>query len=111
MNTLPANIQTALTERNIDTAVWTTLQNSVFPGAKDESILLAVDYCKARKLDILKKPCHIVPMSVTDAKQAIKTGVMSLCQVFTSSALQHFALVKWLVKMSQFLAIRLHSEV
>lgn len=70
--TLPANIQTALTERNIDTAVWTTLQNSVFPGAKDESILLAVDYCKARKLDILKKPCHIVPMSVTDAKTGNK---------------------------------------
>lgn len=72
MNKLPANIQTALTERNIDTAVWTTLQNSVFPGAKDESILLAVDYCKARKLDILKKPCHIVPMSVTDAKTGNK---------------------------------------
>ena len=72
MNTLPANIQTALTERNIDTAVWTTLQNSIFPGAKDESILLAVDYCKARKLDILKKPCHIVPMSVTDAKTGNK---------------------------------------
>lgn len=72
MNTLPTNIQTALTERNIDTAVWTTLQNSVFPGAKDESILLAVDYCKARKLDILKKPCHIVPMSVTDAKTGNK---------------------------------------
>ena len=72
MNTLPANIQTALTERNIDTAVWTTLQNSVFPGAKDESILLAIDYCKARKLDILKKPCHIVPMSVTDAKTGNK---------------------------------------
>lgn len=72
MNTLPANIQTAITERNIDTAVWTTLQNSVFPGAKDESILLAVDYCKARKLDILKKPCHIVPMSVTDAKTGNK---------------------------------------
>lgn len=72
MNTLPANIQTAITERNIDTAVWTTLQNSVFPGAKDESILLAVDYCKARKLDILKKPCHIVPMPVTDAKTGNK---------------------------------------
>lgn len=72
MNTLPANIQTALIERNIDTAVWTTLQNSVFPGAKDESILLAIDYCKARKLDILKKPCHIVPMSVTDAKTGNK---------------------------------------
>lgn len=51
---LPAHIQTALTERNIDIAVWNTLQNSVFPGAKDESILLAIDYCKARKMDILK---------------------------------------------------------
>ena len=68
MSNLPANIQTALSDRNIDIAVWTTLQNSVFPGAKDESILLAVDYCKARKLDVLKKPCHIVPMSVKDAK-------------------------------------------
>lgn len=74
MNTLPANIQTAITERNIDTAVWTTLQNSVFPGAKDESILLAVDYCKARKLDILKKPCHIVPMQVTLSGQRDNNG-------------------------------------
>lgn len=65
---LPANIQTALKERNIDIAVWSTLQNSVFPGAKDESVLLAIDYCKARKLDILKKPCHIVPMYVKDAQ-------------------------------------------
>lgn len=63
--TLPVNIQTALKERNIDLAAWSTLQNSVFPGAKDESIILAIDYCKARKLDILKKPCHIVPMQVT----------------------------------------------
>ena len=70
--TLPANTQTALKERNIDLAVWSTLQNSVFPGAKDESIILAVDYCKARKLDILKKPCHIVPMNVTDAKTGNK---------------------------------------
>lgn len=68
MNNLPANIKTAIAERNIDIAVWSTLQNSVFPGAKDESILLAVDYCKARKLDILKKPCHIVPMYVKDSK-------------------------------------------
>ena len=70
--TLPANTQTALKERNIDLAVWSTLQNSVFPGAKDESIILAVDYCKASKLDILKKPCHIVPMNVTDAKTGNK---------------------------------------
>ncbi|MGF7433095.1 phage recombination protein Bet [Pasteurella bettyae] len=62
---------TALIE--MQTAVWTTLQNSIFPGAKDESILLAIDYCKSRKLDILKKPCHIVPMPVTDANTGDKT--------------------------------------
>lgn len=72
MNNLPTNIHQALSERNIDQATWGTLQNSVFPGAKEESILLAIDYCKARKLDILKKPCHIVPMSVTDAKTGNK---------------------------------------
>ena len=72
MSNLPANIHQALSERNIDQATWGTLQNSVFPGAKEESILLAIDYCKARKLDILKKPCHIVPMSVTDAKTGSK---------------------------------------
>ena len=69
MTTLPAEIQSALTERNIDSATWTTLQNSVFPGAKSESILLAIDYCKARKIDILKKPCHIVPRQVTSKDQ------------------------------------------
>jgi phage recombination protein Bet len=29
---------------------------------------MVVDYCKARKLDPMKKPCHIVPMNVKDAK-------------------------------------------
>ncbi len=72
MSNLPTNIHQALSERNVDQATWGTLQNSVFPGAKEESILLAIDYCKARKLDILKKPCHIVPMSVTDAKTGSK---------------------------------------
>ncbi|WP_439234921.1 phage recombination protein Bet [Lonepinella koalarum] len=74
MNNLPLAIQTAITERKIDDATWTTLQNSVFPGAKAESILLAIDYCKARKIDILKKPCHIVPMQVTLSGQKDNNG-------------------------------------
>lgn len=48
--------------------LWSAIGASVFPGASDESKLLAIDYCKSRGLDILKKPCHIVPMSVKDAK-------------------------------------------
>lgn len=53
-------------QRGIDEATWSALTNSVFPGAKEESIVLAVDYCRARKLDVMKKPCHIVPMNVKD---------------------------------------------
>ncbi|MDP2322528.1 MAG: phage recombination protein Bet [Gammaproteobacteria bacterium] len=61
---LPAMIQS----RGIVPEQWSTLKNSLFPGAKDESILMAIDYCRARQLDPMKKPCHIVPMYVKDAK-------------------------------------------
>lgn len=43
---------------------WRTLMNSLYPGAKGESVLLVWDYCKSRNLDPMKKPCHIVPMEV-----------------------------------------------
>ncbi|UKA03893.1 phage recombination protein Bet [Photobacterium damselae] len=51
-------------QRGLDQSTWGALQNSVFPGAKEESILMAVDYCLSRQLDILLKPVHLVPMSV-----------------------------------------------
>ena len=57
-----------LEKNNIEQAVWLTLQKSIFPGANPDSIFLAILYCKSRNLDVLKKPCHIVPMNVKDAK-------------------------------------------
>ena len=60
------NLPAIAQQRGIDVATWNALTNSVFPGAREESIVLAVDYCRARKLDILKKPCHIVAMKVKD---------------------------------------------
>lgn len=60
------NLPAIAQQRGIDEATWNALTNSVFPGAKEESIVLAVDYCRARKLDVMKKPCHIVPMKVKD---------------------------------------------
>ncbi len=38
------------------------LENSVYPGAARESIKVAIDYCRAGRLDPLQKPVHIVPM-------------------------------------------------
>lgn len=57
---LPEPVQ----RRGIDEAQWLTLRHSLYPGAAELSVLLVWDYCVARKLDPLKKPCHIVPMKV-----------------------------------------------
>lgn len=59
----------AAAQRGLDQSIWGALQNSVFPGAKEESILMAVDYCSSRHLDILLKPVHLVPMSVKTSKK------------------------------------------
>lgn len=57
-----------LAEKGIDIATWSALKNSIYPGAKDESVMMALDYCRARQLDPLLKPVHLVPMSVKDAR-------------------------------------------
>jgi phage recombination protein Bet len=61
------DLPAALTRRNIEPATWAALQSTVYPGAKPESILMVLDYCRARKLDPLKKVVHIVPMEVRNA--------------------------------------------
>jgi phage recombination protein Bet len=40
------------------------LQSSLYPGAKPESIKLALGYCRAAGLDPIQKPVHLVPMRV-----------------------------------------------
>lgn len=57
---------TTLTEilAEADAHTLSALRNSVYPGAKDESIAMVISYCKAKKYDPLKKPVHIVPMNV-----------------------------------------------
>lgn len=57
---LPAPVS----RRGITEAAWRTAMNSLFPGARPESVIMVFDYCAARKLDPLKKPCHIVPMQI-----------------------------------------------
>lgn len=63
-----SNIATVNTTNEIDQHIWSALKNSLYTGAKDESIKLVLDYCKAAKLDPMQKPVHIVPMSVKNAQ-------------------------------------------
>lgn len=38
------------------------LRNSLYVGAKDESIKMVMGYCNAAGLDVMQKPVHLVPM-------------------------------------------------
>lgn len=48
------------------------LQNSIYPGAKLESIKMVLGYCKAAGLDPMQKPVHIVPMDIPTGKKDVK---------------------------------------
>jgi phage recombination protein Bet len=62
------NITARNTSNEIDQHIWSALKNSLYTGARDESIKMVLDYCKAAKLDPMQKPVHIVPMSVKNAQ-------------------------------------------
>lgn len=66
MNAVVSELPAPVARRGITEAAWRTAMNNLYPGAKAESVVMVFDYCAARKLDPLKKPCHIVPMRVKD---------------------------------------------
>jgi hypothetical protein len=44
----------------VDAAQWRVLTDAIWPAAKTaESVMLALEYCRARKLDPFKRPVHI----------------------------------------------------
>lgn len=67
---------TELETRGIAVSTWNTLKNSIYPGAADDSILMVLDYCKARGFDPIQKPVHIVPMSVKEGNEYVMRDVV-----------------------------------
>lgn len=60
---LPPPEENLMTEYGINREGWRTLTESIFPAAKTvTAVLMALDYCKRRKLDPFKHPVHIVPI-------------------------------------------------
>jgi len=58
----------------IDRGEWRALTDAVFPNAKSlDTIVLALSYCKARNLDVFKRPVHIVPMYSTASNSYVDT--------------------------------------
>jgi len=74
-----------LKKRNISGQTWKVIKETIFPGASDESALMAYDYCKVRKLDVLKRPVHIVPIWDTKAKKMVDTVWQSISELRTTA--------------------------
>jgi phage recombination protein Bet len=68
LQTRPAETLEIWEKANVPPEIWAAMKSSLYPGAKEESILMVWDYCKAKKLDPLQKPVHIVPMWIIDKK-------------------------------------------
>ncbi len=58
----------------IDRASWRALVEAIFPAAKSfEGVLLALSYCRARKLDPFKRIVHIVPVYDSEKRAYVET--------------------------------------
>ena len=73
-------------EFNLDQSSWRVLVDQLFPTAKEPaSVIMALSYCKARKLDIFKKPVHIVPMYSSALKRMVETCWPSISEIRTTA--------------------------
>lgn len=73
----------AIQERfGVDRSGWRVLVDATFPSAKSvEAILMALAYCQTRKLDVFKRPVHIVPMwssKIGDYVETVWPGIAEL---------------------------------
>jgi hypothetical protein len=63
------------------------LVDSIFPSAKtQDGVMLAVRYCQARGLDVMKRPVHVVPMWSKTLGREIETVWPGIAEVQTTAA-------------------------
>jgi len=66
---------------------WRVLVDQIFPSAKTpEAVLMALSYCRARNLDIYKRPVHIVPMWSTAKGEMVETVWPGIAEIRTTAA-------------------------
>lgn len=70
----------------IDRAAWKALVEAVFPAAQSpDSVILALSYCKARKLDPFKRVIHIVPVWDNVQKRMVETVWPGIAELRTTA--------------------------
>ncbi|MES2903237.1 MAG: phage recombination protein Bet [Pseudomonadota bacterium] len=74
-------------EAGITPARWKALVDAIFPSAKSvNGVLLAIDYCKARNLDIFKRVVHIVPMYNAALGREVETVWPGISELRTTAS-------------------------
>jgi len=85
---LPWNdaIEERFSDLGVTKASWKALVEAVFPAAKSvDSVVMALSYCKARRLDPFKRPVHIVPVYDSLRKQMVETVWPGISELRTTA--------------------------
>src|SRR5690349_1255304 len=66
---------------------WANLVDDLFPAAKTaQAVVRALNYCRARNLDVFKKPVHIVPMWSSTLNRMVETIWPGIAEIRTKAA-------------------------
>lgn len=79
-------IEKSFGDIGVTKSTWKALIDAVFPAAKSiDSVILALSYCKARKLDPFKRPVHIVPVWDSDKRGYVDTVWPGISEIRTTA--------------------------
>lgn len=70
----------------IDKAAWKALVEAIYPAAQSpDSVILALSYCRARKLDPFKRVIHIVPVWDSQQRRMVETVWPGIAELRTTA--------------------------
>lgn len=70
----------------VNRATWKVLCEAIYPAAKTpDSIIMALSYCQARKLDPFKRPVHIVPVWDKERGRMVETVWPGISELRTTA--------------------------
>jgi len=79
-------IESRFGDMGVNKASWKALVEAVFPAARTvDSVVMALSYCKARKLDPFKKPVHIVPVWDSEKRGYVETVWPGISELRTTA--------------------------
>lgn len=81
------SLNKSLAARGVDIRTFRVIKDILYPGVqKTDTLLMALDYCKERGLDIMKRPIQIVPVWSSKTKTMEDTIWPSITEIRITAA-------------------------